>query len=215
MIVSETLGNYALEENIIATLADARRRFLKSGGHVVPTGITQYVAPVIAPRIDEELRAWQGVGHDINLAPAQTMTLNNAYVRLLQASELLGGGRSAVAVGRHRSDARYAIETKRRGRMAAFQASDHLRIRHVVDGRTRSRRHAIDWALAPRTHWEQLYFPLLDPIEVKSREVVGVELRSNSSEAGGTHIAWAAIHKNAQGGVLVRQSLDLDKGYLP
>ena len=147
VIVSETLGNYALEENIIATLADARRRFLKSGGHVVPTGITQYIAPVITPRIDEELRAWQGVGHDINLAPAQTMTLNNAYVRLLQASELLGGGRSAVAVGRHRSDARHTLETKRRGRMAAFQASDDLRLRHVVDGRTRSRRHAIDWAV--------------------------------------------------------------------
>ena len=97
VIVSETLGNYALEENIIATLADARRRFLKTGGRVVPAGITQNVAPVVAPRIDEELRAWQRIGHSINLAPAQAMTLNNAYVRLLQPEELLDAGRSAVA----------------------------------------------------------------------------------------------------------------------
>ena len=215
VIVSETLGNYALEENIIATLADARRRFLKSGGHVVPTGITQYVAPVIAPRIDEELRAWQGVGHDINLAPAQTMTLNNAYVRLLQASELLGDGRSAVAWDA--IDLTRDTRSKRKGE-AEWCLSKPQTIygfatwwtAELVPGVTLS-----TGPLTPRTHWEQLYFPLLDPIEVKSREVVGVELRSNSSEAGGTHLAWAAIHKNAQGGVLARQSLDLDKGYLP
>ena len=48
VIVSETLGNYALEENIIETLNDARRRFLKPGGIVIPSAITQYVVPVIA-----------------------------------------------------------------------------------------------------------------------------------------------------------------------
>ena len=32
LIVSETLGNYAFEEDIIATLNDARRRCLKKGG---------------------------------------------------------------------------------------------------------------------------------------------------------------------------------------
>jgi len=84
VIVSETLGNYALEENIIATLADARQRFLKPGGTIIPSRIAQYVAPVTAPRIDQELRAWQRVGHGLDLAPAQAMTLNNAYVRLLK-----------------------------------------------------------------------------------------------------------------------------------
>ena len=32
VVVSETLGNYALEEHIIETLADAKKRFLKPGG---------------------------------------------------------------------------------------------------------------------------------------------------------------------------------------
>jgi protein arginine N-methyltransferase 1 len=53
------------------------------------------------------------------------------------------------------------------------------------------------------------------PIEAKSRDHVAVELRSSSSEEAGTHLAWAAIHKNAQGTVLKRQAHDLDKGYLP
>jgi protein arginine N-methyltransferase 1 len=56
---------------------------------------------------------------------------------------------------------------------------------------------------------------LSKPIEAKSREWVGVELRSNSSEEAGTHLAWTAIHRNGQGAVLTRQAHDLDKGYLP
>ena len=215
VIVSETLGNYALEENIIATLADARRRFLKTGGRVVPAGITQYVAPVIAPRIDEELRAWQRIGHGINLAAAQAMTLNNAYVRLLQPDELLDAGRSAVAWDA--IDLTRETRSKRNGE-AEWRLSKPATIygfaawwtAELVPGVTLS-----TGPQAPRTHWEQLYFPLLNPIEAKSRDIVGVELRSNSSEAGGTHLAWGATHRSAQGRVLARQSLDLDKGYLP
>jgi protein arginine N-methyltransferase 1 len=215
VVVSETLGNYALEENIIATLADARRRFLKTGGRVVPAGITQYVAPVVAPRIDEELRAWQRIGHGINLAAPQAMTLNNAYVRLSQASELLGGGRSAMVWDV--IDLTRETRSKRSGE-AEWRLSKPTTIygfaawwtAELVPGVTLS-----TGPQAPRTHWEQLYFPLLTPIETKSRDVVGVELRSNSSESGGTHLAWAATHRSAQGRVLARQSLDLDKGYLP
>jgi type I protein arginine methyltransferase len=215
VIVSETLGNYALEENIIATLADARRRFLKTGGRVVPAGITQNVAPVVAPRIDEELRAWQRIGHGINLAAAQAMTLNNAYVRLLQPDELLDAGRSAVAwdaidLTRETRSKRNGEAEWRLSKPATIYGFAAWWMAELVPGVTLS-----TGPQAPRTHWEQLYFPLLNPIETKSRDIVGVELRSNSSEAGGTHLAWGATHKSAQGRVLARQSLDLDKGYLP
>ena len=215
VIVSETLGNYALEENIIATLADARRRFLKTGGRVVPAGITQNVAPVVAPRIDEELRAWQRIGHGINLAAAQAMTLNNAYVRLLQPEELLDAGRSAVAwdaidLTRETRSKRNGEAEWRLSKPATIYGFAAWWMAELVPGVTLS-----TGPQAPRTHWEQLYFPLLNPIETKSRDIVGVELRSNSSEAGGTHLAWGATHRSAQGRVLARQSLDLDKGYLP
>ena len=215
VIVSETLGNYALEENIIATLADAQNRFLKPGGVIIPSRIEQYVAPVVAPRIDEDLRVWQRVGHGLDLGVAQAMTLNNAYVRLLKSSELLDNSASAVLWDR--IDLTRETRAKRKG-----QAEWRLAKPAVIYG------FAVWWTAelrpgillstapsAPRTHWEQLYFPLSTPIEAKSREQVVVELRSNSSEEAGTHLAWTAIHRNAQGAVLKRQAHDLDKGYLP
>jgi len=68
---------------------------------------------------------------------------------------------------------------------------------------------------APRTHWEQLYFPLLSPIAAKGGETVSVALRSRTSQEGGTHVAWTAKHVDGKGSEVARQVLNLDKGYLP
>lgn len=215
IIVSETLGNYALEENIIATLADARQRFLKPGGRVIPDGIIQYVAPVVTPRIDEELRAWDRVGHGLDLAVAQTMSLNNAYVRHLQPDEVLDGCRSAMVWDE--IDLTTETKSKRRGdaewrfpRPAKIYGFATWWKVELVPGIGFS-----TGPLSPRTHWEQLYFPLLAPIDAKPSDVVSIDLRSSSSEEGGTDLGWTAIHKSPEGKVIARQALELDKGYIP
>lgn len=215
IIVSETLGNYALEENIIATLADARRRFLKPGGKVIPDGIIQYVAPVVTPRIDTELRAWERVGHGLDLSVAQTMSLNNAYVRLLQPNDILDGCRSAMVWDE--IDLTSETRSKRRGD-AEWRLPRPAKIYGFATWWKVELVPGIGFStgpLSPRTHWEQLYFPLLDPIEAGPSDVISIDLRSSSSEEAGTHLAWTAVHKSAEGKVLVRQALDLDKGYLP
>ncbi len=215
IIVSETLGNYALEENIIATLADARQRFLKPGGRVIPNGIIQYVAPVVTPRIDDELRAWDRVGHGLDLAVAQTMSLNNAYVRHLQPDEILDGCRSAMVWDE--IDLTSETKSKRRGdtewrfpRPAKIYGFATWWKVELVPGIGFS-----TGPLSPRTHWEQLYFPLLTPIDAKASDVVSIDLRSSSSEEAGTDLGWTAVHKSPEGKIIARQALELDKGYIP
>jgi protein arginine N-methyltransferase 1 len=215
VIVSETLGNYALEENIIDTLNDARRRFLKPGGIVIPSAITQRVAPVVASRIDDELRAWTRVGKGFDLGLAQAMSFNNAYVRTLARDELLDSGKSAAvwdtidltrdAKNTRKGEAQWTIAKPQviYG-FAAWWIAD------LKPGPLLST--APD---APRTHWEQLYFPLLEPITLKPGEQIGLSLRSRSSEETGTHLAWTASHLDARGKQVARQALDLDKGFLP
>ncbi|CAA2142139.1 50S ribosomal protein L11 methyltransferase [Hyphomicrobium sp. ghe19] len=215
VIVSETLGNYALEENIIATLADARQRFLKPGGHIIPDGLIQYVAPVVTPRIDEELRAWERVGHGLDLAIAQTMSLNNAYVRHLQPHEILDGCRSAMVWDE--VDLTTETKSKRRGD-AEWRLPRPAKIYGFATWWKVELVPGIGFStgpLSPRTHWEQLYFPLLAPIDARPSDVVSIDLRSSSSEEGGTDLGWTAVHKNPEGKVIARQALELDKGYIP
>ena len=96
IVVSETLGNYAFEENIIDTLNDARARILKPGGVMIPACVTQFVAPVVTDRIHREMCAWDDVGFGFDLSMAKLMSLNNAYVRQLEPTDLLGGGASTM-----------------------------------------------------------------------------------------------------------------------
>ncbi len=215
VIVSETLGNYALEENIIDALNDARRRFLRPGGVIIPSSITQYVAPVITSRIDDELRAWQRVGNGIDLGVGQAMSFNNVYVRTLLPNELLDAGMSVAQWDT--VDLTRDAKSVRKGE-AQWQVSKPQTIygfaywwkATLTEGNVLSTSPG-----APKTHWEQLYFPLLDPIALKLGERISVSLKSRSSEESGTHLSWAAVHHDAKGKQVGRQSLDLDKGFLP
>lgn len=215
VIVSETLGNYALEENIVDTLSHARKRFLKKGGVVIPSRVTQVVAPVVVPRIHNELSAWDRAARGLDLSVAKRMSLNNAYVRALATSELLDGGRSAVVWDA--VDFTREIKSARKGD-ARWQLAKSQTIYGFAAWWSCDLHAGIALSTgpdAPRTHWEQLYFPLLEPITAKPRETVCISLRSRSSEAAGTHLAWTATHLDASGKQIGRQALDLDKGYLP
>ncbi|MDO9383931.1 MAG: 50S ribosomal protein L11 methyltransferase [Hyphomicrobiaceae bacterium] len=215
LIVSETLGNYALEEDIIETLNDAHARFLKPGATVIPARITQVVAPVISGRIAKELTAWDSVGFDLDLSIARTMSLNNAYVRTLKPAELLDGGTTAKVWDT--VDLTCPAKADRKGEAAwKLDAATPVHgfaawwIAELVEGVTLSTAPG-----APATHWEQLYFPLLRPLDGKSGDTIAITLRSRSSIEGGTHLAWTATHTAKSGKQVDRQALDLDKGWLP
>lgn len=209
VVVSETLGNYALEEHIIATLADAKKRFLKPGGVLIPRRIEQFVAPVISDRVQAEFGAWDATGFDLSVAKA--MSLNNIYVRTFGAKELLDAKAwDSIELG---SDGRSA----RKGE-AAWKPKAATTIYGFATWWSAELTPGIVLSTAPdapRTHWEQLYFPLLQPIAAKAGDTIAVNLRSRTSAEAGTHVAWVATHRDAKGREVARQSLNLDKGYLP
>src|SRR5919106_6711267 len=66
--VSETLGNYPFEENIIETMNDVLMRHLKPGGIVIPAGLDQFVAPVITNGVHVELTDWDRTGLGIDFS---------------------------------------------------------------------------------------------------------------------------------------------------
>lgn len=215
VVVSETLGNYALEENIIDTLADARLRHLNDGGVMIPARIRQFAVPVISDRIHRELLVWDGVGFGIDLSDARTMSLNNVYVRSFATDELLSGGAAAkvwdtVTLGRDTKSSRKGEVSWKLDAAQTVYGFAYWWETDLIDGVTLST--APD---APRTHWEQLYFPLLAPMSLEAGESVLLTLRSRSSEEAGTHLAWTAVHFDRDGASKARQALDLDKGWIP
>ncbi len=214
VVISETLGNYALEENIIETLNDARRRMLNPGGIVVPCAIQQYAAPVVSSRIADELEAWSKVGHGLDLAPARRKSINNAYVRRLGVDDLMGGRRCVklwdeIDLSRPQKSARKAEVSWVIERAATIRGFACWWEACLISGVSLST--APD---APETHWEQLYLPLDHPIPAAKGQSVLLSLRSTSSDKAGTHIAWTAVQRGADGSTVSRQAMDLDKGWI-
>jgi protein arginine N-methyltransferase 1 len=215
VVVSETLGNYAFEENIIDTMADARLRHLKDGGVMIPARIRQHVVPVISDRVHRELVVWDDVGFGLDLSAARQMSLNNVYVRSFAAPELLDGGAAAkvwdtVTLGSDTKSARKGEASWKLDAAQTVYGFAYWWDAELIEGVALST--APD---APRTHWEQLYFPLQTPMTIEAGESVLVTLRSRSSEEAGTHLAWTAVHFDRDGASKARQAMDLDKGWIP
>ncbi len=215
VVVCETLGNYPFEENIVETLNDARERFLNPGGTIIPGAVEQFVAPVTAERFYRELVTWDEVGYGLDLGPAKTMTLNNIYVRTCEPGDLLGSAGAARSWDRLTFDR--SNKTTRSG-----EASWPIEAPATIYGL------ALWWTaeltagvtlstgpLDPRTHWEQLYLPVLQPVAVETGQTLRARLRSTTSYDHGTNVTWALVVVDAGGREIGRQSLDLEKGFLP
>jgi type I protein arginine methyltransferase len=67
----------------------------------------------------------------------------------------------------------------------------------------------------PKTHWEQLYLPALEPIAVPAGGALTARLRSKTSYEEGTNVMWTLTAFDAKGRELARQALDLNKGFVP
>lgn len=215
VVVSETLGNYAFEENIIETLQDARERYLEPDGVLIPARVAQYVAPVINPRFHRELSSWDGVGFGIDFTPAKIKGLNNIYVRTFAPGDLLDGGASAACWDR--VDFMKQPKTSRSG-SAEFKMKRAETVGGLALWWTTELAEGISLGTGPadpKTHWEQLYLPALEPIRLEAGETLRVRIRSTTSYADGTNVKWSLAAVESKGRERTRQALDLNKGFLP
>jgi protein arginine N-methyltransferase 1 len=215
VVVTETLGNFALEEFLVETMNDARARYLKPGGILIPGAVEQFACPVIGPRIRDDLCVWDRIGYGLDFSPAREMSLNNVYIRTLKPDELLDGGASAQRWDR--VDFSEKNRLSRRGTMR-FEAPAAFTVHGLAVWWTAELVPGVSLTtspLAPPTHWEQLFFPALEPIAVEPGDTLVAEIRARSTEEAGTDLAWTFSVSGAKGGERDRQALSLSKGFLP
>jgi protein arginine N-methyltransferase 1 len=215
LIVCETLGNYAFEENIIETLNDARARFLKPGGRIIPAGVRQYLCPVVTERFHRELSAWDSVGYGLDLGPAKAMSLNNIYVRTFKPADLFNEGASARLWDSLTFDR--TNKTTRTGE-ASWDLAEPATVYGLALWWVADLAEGVALSTSPlesATHWEQLYLPVLVPLDLAAGHTLHVRVRSTSAYAQGTNVAWTLSVKDAAGRQRGHQSLDLEKGFLP
>lgn len=208
IVISETLGNYALEENILETLRDARR-FLKPRGTMIPQQLTQWIAPIIDGRLHAELNVWSDLRFDFG--PAKDVCFSNIYVRTVRPSDL---SPDLPPQAWDRIDFRKAEDSVREAELAWKAPNDACIFGFAVwwecellPDLTLS---TAPWA--PRTHWEQVYLPLPDPLSLKKGETLQCAIRSDTRYEVKVHVRWEASMVAVSGKRRVRVVGDMAKG---
>ena len=69
VIVSEWMGGYGVDENMLTLVLDARDLWLKPGGKMLPEQVTAWMAPVCDSKLDEEMNLWRSRPHGADLSP--------------------------------------------------------------------------------------------------------------------------------------------------
>jgi protein arginine N-methyltransferase 1 len=204
------LGNFAYEEDVLETLRDAQR-FLRPGGTLIPESIEQWVAPVTTDRFERDLRSWREVGFGLDWSDAERMTRNNMYVFPIEPGDLGAPASSWDAL-----DFRGPIDSRRSGAV-----SWGLPETCTVYG------FALWWECtlapgvalstspyAPRTHWDQIYLPLLEPLAMRAGDEARLRLETETGGGeSGIEVRWTVRHLR-RGTVLNDQELSIGAGWL-
>ncbi len=209
VVVSETLGNYALEEGIIGTMNGARS-FLKKGATIIPSSVRQFACPVVSPRVQKGIDVWS-VGYGLDFEAARRISLQNMYVKTLKTTDLLDAGKAAKAwdeidFTKENDDIREATLSWTMKRPATVHGIALWWESTLVPGVRLSTS-----PLAKPTHWEQIYLPLLEPVRCARGDVFRLGLASDTSPDVRVRLRWTA-ERVRTGRVENSQRLDTHEG---
>jgi protein arginine N-methyltransferase 1 len=211
VVVAEVLGNFAYEEDVLETLRDARR-FLAPGGTLIPHSIVQWAAPVANGRFERDLCTWRAVGFGLDFSDAERITRNNMYVHDVSADDLLPVPPASWDALEFASGA----PSRRAGR-AAWQIGAASPVYGfalwwdctLVPGVVLSTS-----PFAPPTHWERIYLPLLEPLDVRAGDALALDVVSETGgDEGGIEVCWTATLSRGDA-IVAEQSLDIGTGFL-
>ncbi len=173
VIVSETLGSFALEENTLEFIIDAKRRFLKEGGKMIPQGVQLWLAPVSSPVVYKKMKFWQDV-YNMDFSPAAEETAKKLLIEDIEPSFLLSKPKSfkeidLMTAGSPTIEGDIAFDFDKSGLLHGiggwFKASLTPSISFVTSPD------------APKTHWRQAFFPFREPIPVTSRDSIKISMK--------------------------------------
>jgi SAM-dependent methyltransferase len=189
-IVSEWMGVFALQENMLPSIASARDRLLKPGGKMLPDTVRLFLALAEDGQLhDRKIGCWQRRPYGLDYSEFAGCQANGVHAVAIAPEGLLS---DPVEVARldlqevrgSRLDVRAVLTAARtgccHGLAGWFQAQFPGGI--VLDTAPTQ----------PLTHWNQAFFPTLEPIPLEAGDEVTARLAAEPSGAV-VHFSWDIV----------------------
>lgn len=194
VIVSEWMGGFGVDENMLAPLVMARDRWLKPGGTIIPGRVTSFVAAAEVVDFDEAIAYWRSRPHGVDMSVIASMTTQESFHTqtylppdALIAQPLAMWSHDPYTCSLEEADqpftATCTFAARRAGKVSGLVAWFSA---EMGDG------NALTNAIgAPATHWGRTLFPFDEPIEVSEGTRVEVEVRCLPSIPGSCEFYWS------------------------
>ncbi len=186
VIVAEIFGNCAINENILPVLHDAKKRFLKKGGIIIPQNCLVTVVPVDFTKWGQSLQQMNQIAGlkfvdtDLNYDVQLRSESIEAKYFLAEPQKLCEINFLQTVPNRIQQTLSYHVQ--RGGTLNGFAAWFHTQL--TAD---------IAFATSPKdaaTHWQQAFFPLQENLSVEEGDkiVFYFESEPDSLPAGPNNI---------------------------
>ncbi len=188
VLVSETLGSFAIDENLLRFLPDARRRFLKPGGRMLPSALRLFAAPVDAPQTWNKLDFWRQQPGGVDFSPAFELFSRKILIESVKPTQLLSEATELESVDLatwEHSDYQWRgyFSLQRKGMIHGMAGWFEAELAGKWLGTAPGQ---------PDTHWKQAFFPFRDPIHVIRGDVLDwqVSIAGIATQADHTQIDY-------------------------
>ncbi len=178
VIVSEVIGHLVVEENMLDSIIDARDRFLKLGGQLIPASAEVYFVPVEAERLyGDEIEVWSRPVEGLDLSSSREFAANNIYLADFKQTAYLSAPRVVLdldlaGVNSIDMSLNDSFEVTRDGVLHGLAGWFVAKLFDSIQISTSP--------TSKPTHWKQCFLPLSSPVAVRKGDVVSFNFTSRT-----------------------------------
>ena len=180
VLVTETLGNFGLEEQIAGLTLDARERYLTPDAILIPQRVALFAVPVDLPEMFERhIDWWSEPRYGVDLKPLRTFASNTVY-----AADVSGRA--------HLAEPQRLIDLDLRT-IESSDAAGHAGFVATRDGTLHGFAGWFEATLAPGivisnpaphdTHWQQAFLPIEHPVTIRTGDRIELDLETHDGRA--------------------------------
>lgn len=194
VIISEWMGGFGVDENMLAPLVIARDRWLRPGGRIIPERVTALLAPMWVVELDNATRHWDSRPHGVDMSLVNELTAHETVMAQwpVTVDDLLAPPQPMWSHDAHTCSlaeadapfvAKLAFTATRDGKLSSLAAwfdagmCDGISLTNAVG--------------SPATHWGRFMFPLTRTIDVREGSLIRTEVRCEPSAQGTSDMYWS------------------------
>jgi Arginine methyltransferase oligomerization subdomain/Ribosomal protein L11 methyltransferase (PrmA) len=193
-IVCDQIGHFGIEAGLVQFCSDARDRFLKPGGAMVPAGVELWLAPVESADLYGQVQVWTRRPAGFDFSAARAWAVNTGYPTTLPAEALLGAPAAGVRLDLSRvTPAPFAFDAElAAARPGTLHGIGGFFSATLAPGVTLSNSPLAEC----RVNRRNVFFPVERPIALDAGDRIHVHMRIRPAE---TMIGWTVEVVGADG----------------